>query len=152
MIARVMGIVEDRNTKQIHFCYFCGGPGTGRFDDDRRICPKCRRLLQTWNIHEKSTREEVEDKRLRRMYRKQREHFLHAEYNVKRVQFLQENPFCWVALLVFKKLERSKVVHHRCGRVGENFLDEKTWIATTRHGDRWIHQNEEKARELGLLA
>lgn len=61
-----MGITEDRNQKQIHFCFVCNGPGISAFkfterdyavdagiveaygkfsDKDRRICPACLRKL-----------------------------------------------------------------------------------------------------------
>lgn len=31
------------------------------------------------------------------------------------------------------------------------FLDTKTWMAVSRQGHNWIHDNDEKARELGYL-
>jgi hypothetical protein len=67
-----------------------------------------------------------------------------------RREFLKENPFCWVALLVFKRLERSTVVHHRRGR-GAYLLDKSTFLATTREGDLWIHANPDEAKRLGFL-
>lgn len=136
-----MGITEDRNTKQVHFCFMCGGPGTSNWDDTRRICFKCRRLLATWNAHPPAEKPPP---------RVQVEPWKKQVYAIRRVAFLHENPFCWVALLVFKRLEKSKVVHHRKGR-GQHYLDESTWLATTTEGDNWIHQNEDQAKRLGFI-
>lgn len=135
-----MGITEDRNTEQIHFCFMCNGPGTSRWDDTRRICVKCRRLFQTWNVSppaEKPPRVTVDP------WEKQ-------EYAIRRRVFLRDNPFCWVALLVFKRLERSQIVHHRKGR-RLHYLDESTWLPTTKEGDQWIHRNVAQAKRLGFI-
>lgn len=71
-------------------------------------------------------------------------------YGLKRKRHLLENPFCWVSLLVFRRLERATVVHHRCGRK-KHLLDERTFLSTTKEGDLWIHANPEKAKLLGLF-
>lgn len=133
-----MGITEDRNTKQIHFCHMCGGPGTQRLDATRRICYGCKRLYQSWQIQVP-----IRPKRVKRLGSPE-------TYKLRRAQFLQENPFCWVALIVFKRLETSNTVHHRKGR-GRHYIDTETWLATTKEGDKWIHQNKEASRKLGFL-
>lgn len=41
-------------------------------------------------------------------------------------------------------------VHHKAGRVGENYLKVGTWLAVCRSCHRWIEENPEEAKELGL--
>lgn len=45
----------------------------------------------------------------------------------------------------------SEEVHHCAGRSGSNFLNEATWMAVSRQGHRWIHENPGKARERGYI-
>lgn len=73
-----------------------------------------------------------------------------AEYNRKRKAFLLANPWCEVALLTRGERVKSTHVHHRRGRA-QYFLDESTFVATSREGDEWIHKHQEQARQLGLL-
>lgn len=73
-----------------------------------------------------------------------------AQYARDRAWFLVDNPWCQVAWLVRKEKVKATHVHHKKGR-GPHYLDKSTFVATTADGDTWIHQNPEKARELGLL-
>lgn len=41
-------------------------------------------------------------------------------------------------------------VHHKAGRVGENYLKIGTWLAVCRNCHSWIEQNPLEAKELGL--
>lgn len=136
-----MNTGEDRNTKQVHFCFLCGGAGTSRYDDIRRVCAKCMKLLKTWNLPRKQPIHHPKQK----LTPEEKE-----QYKVKRVEFLERNDICLVALFVFGRFEKSSVVHHSKGR-GKYYLAEETWIATTRAGDRWIHEHAELAKELGFL-
>ncbi len=68
------------------------------------------------------------------------------EYTKRRAIFLAANPLC----AVYKDL-RSAEVHHVAGRIGEKLNDEKDWLAVSRAGHVWIHNNPRQARELGLL-
>lgn len=72
-----------------------------------------------------------------------------AEYSRLRKRFLAANPHCAVAKLQGKQVPATHV-HHRRGR-GEFYLDETTFVAVSKAGDKWIHANEDKARKLGLL-
>lgn len=45
----------------------------------------------------------------------------------------------------------SVEIHHRNGRSGKNYLDEKTWMAVSRIGHEWIHQNPREARARGWI-
>jgi hypothetical protein len=78
------------------------------------------------------------------------------EYAKKRKAFLALHPYCEVtlALSIFRfawSLRTATEVHHKAGRTGNNYLDESTWMAVSREGHRWIHDNPSEARRLGWL-
>lgn len=135
-----MGIIEDRKQKQIHFCFICNGPGTSTWDENRKVCQKCFLLLQTWNCHPKPPR----------VVLKTTEEQKNA-YRELRLAFLETHPWCEVALKLRGELVKSNTVHHKKGRA-IYFLDVTTFLATTKEGDRWIHQNRDVATTLGWLA
>jgi hypothetical protein len=68
-----------------------------------------------------------------------------AIYLQKRLVFLSlpENQVCPITK------EQTTEVHHKKGRIGKLFLDEKLWLAVSRKGHQWIEMNPEKAKELG---
>jgi hypothetical protein len=67
-------------------------------------------------------------------------------YALKRAQYLTVHPFC-----EFKGCTKlASDIHHRAKR-GSNYLDVSTFFGTCRHHHRWIHDNPNEARELGLL-
>jgi len=41
--------------------------------------------------------------------------------------------------------------HHMRGRIGRLLCDSSFWLAVSADGHRWIHENIEKARELGFV-
>jgi hypothetical protein len=72
-----------------------------------------------------------------------------AKYSVLRIEFLgkKENKICpitgWPA---------TEVHHKWCGKDrAKYYLDTTTWIAVSRDGHNWIHDNPIEARELGYL-
>lgn len=67
-----------------------------------------------------------------------------AEYSAKKKKFLEENPRC----AVFPG-QSSKDIHHIRGKIGSRFLDERYWLAVSREGHNWIHDNEEEASKKG---
>jgi hypothetical protein len=67
-----------------------------------------------------------------------------AEYRNKKKKFLSENPRC----AVFPKLMAIDI-HHIRGKIGSRFLDERYWLAVSREGHNWIHDNEEEASKQG---
>ena len=73
-------------------------------------------------------------------------------YLKKRAAFLKLHPVCCVVLDGRKCKARATDIHHKFGRVGANYLDENTWLATCRPHHQFIHQNPKEAREVGLLA
>jgi hypothetical protein len=67
-----------------------------------------------------------------------------AEYTIKKKKFLEEFPTC----AVFPK-QTAKDIHHIRGKLGSRFLDERYWLAVSRDGHNWIHENEEEASKKG---
>jgi hypothetical protein len=51
---------------------------------------------------------------------------------------------------VFPLLQATDI-HHMAGRKGDMLLDERFWLAVSREGHRWIHENPKKAMELGFI-
>lgn len=70
-------------------------------------------------------------------------------YSGRRIIFLAGNPSCQ-ANIPGICLRKSCEVHHKKGRVGKLFLDERFWLATCRKCHEWIEANPEKAKLLGL--
>lgn len=73
---------------------------------------------------------------------------LKAIYLIKRAGFLIAHPICQVSGTC---RQPSHDVHHVCGRLGTNYLDETTWLAVCRPCHDWIHAHPDVARGLGLL-
>ncbi len=66
-------------------------------------------------------------------------------YSVLRKQFLKNNPMC----AVYPKLKATDI-HHMAKR-GINYLNTATWLAVSRDGHRWIHENPSLARSKDWL-
>ena len=47
--------------------------------------------------------------------------------------------------------DKLNEVHHLRGRAGSLLCDERFWIALSKQGHRWVHENPEKARNMGFL-
>lgn len=67
------------------------------------------------------------------------------EYNQARLLFLSlpENKTCPVTG------SSATEIHHMNGRENERLLDQKYWLAVSRVGHRWIHDNPLESREKG---
>jgi hypothetical protein len=46
---------------------------------------------------------------------------------------------------------RLNEVHHTRGRAGSLLLDERFWLALSKQGHRWVHENPEEARAHGWI-
>lgn len=74
---------------------------------------------------------------------------LNKIYSKLRIEFLSlpENQICPITK------QPTTDVHHK--HAGSNrskyFLDVSTWLAVSREGHKWIHENTKKAKELGFL-
>lgn len=71
-----------------------------------------------------------------------------STYSVIREAFLVVKPHC-EAKLVGCTL-KSTDIHHKAGRVGENYLKITTWLAVCRSCHKWIEENPNEAKELNL--
>lgn len=83
---------------------------------------------------------------LRRVSKK-RELELRA-YAIMRPIFLRAHPFCEADPMC---LQRAIEIHHIRGRHGNLLTDERYLIGICRTHHTWIHENPNKAREIGLL-
>ena len=71
------------------------------------------------------------------------------KYSAQRIVFLgkPENRICPIT-----GWEATEVHHKWCGKDrAKYYLDESTWMAVSRDGHNWIHDNPKEARELGYL-
>ena len=74
---------------------------------------------------------------------------LDKEYSIKRKAFLEQYPLCKIHIAgICTNL--STDVHHKAGRAGDLYLDERYWIATCRACHSWIDTHSAIAEELGL--
>lgn len=71
------------------------------------------------------------------------------EYTNKRKNYLLNNSICKAGLPGCTTF--STDIHHIEGRVGNNYLDNNTWIATCRNCHNFIHNNPKLANEFGFL-
>ena len=69
-------------------------------------------------------------------------------YDKRRLAFLALHKWCQAALPECTKLATE--VHHKKGRVGDNYLDMTSWLAACHSCHHWIEHHPEKAKELGL--
>lgn len=72
-----------------------------------------------------------------------------AKYTVLRIEFLgkKENKICPIT-----KYPATEIHHTYCGKDrAKYYLDTTTWIAVSRDGHNWIHDNPKEAREQGFL-
>ncbi len=72
-----------------------------------------------------------------------------AKYSVLRIEFLgkPENRICPIT-----QQPTIEVHHTYCGKDrAKYYLDVSTWLAVSRSGHLWIHDNPKEARELGYL-
>lgn len=72
-----------------------------------------------------------------------------AEYKKLRLEFLSkpENQICPIT-----KWQTTEVHHKFSGKDrAKYYLDTETWLAVSREGHLWIHDNPKEARELGYL-
>jgi hypothetical protein len=64
---------------------------------------------------------------------------------------LPENKWCQVYLRLTVEHRRATQCHHFQGRSGSLLLYREYWIPVSMEGHKWIEDNMDQARELGLL-
>ena len=116
-----------------------------------KTCNGCNEKKSIWKSHgkEKYCKEcwyKLEPpKKISPVSKKMRETM--DEYSKKRAAFLVIYPKCRAKLPGCTG--DSTDIHHMAGR-GENHLKISTWLAVCRTCHRWIEENPENAKELGL--
>lgn len=116
-------------------------------------CAGCEQMKHIWKSHgkEKYCREcwyTIEKPKSISPVSKKRQVEM-DEYSKKRKAFLALKPQC-EAYLVGTCTRTSTDVHHKAGRVGDNYLKISTWLAVCRNCHTWIENNPEEAKELGF--
>lgn len=69
-------------------------------------------------------------------------------YSKLRDAFLIINSYCKAKLQ--ECTVKATDVHHKAGRISENYLKISNWLAVCRNCHRWIEDNPEAAKELNL--
>ena len=70
------------------------------------------------------------------------------EYSKKRLAFLSLHVQCQANLVNCEK--KATDVHHKAGRVGDNYLNMSTWLAVCRTCHSYIETHPDEAKELGF--
>ena len=70
------------------------------------------------------------------------------EYSKRRLAFLSLHTNCQAKLV--SCMGKATDVHHKAGRVGDNYLNMNTWLAVCRTCHSWIETNPQEAKELGF--
>lgn len=70
-------------------------------------------------------------------------------YSKLRMVFLIAKPLC-EAKLVGTCTGTSTDVHHKSGRIGDNYLNMSTWLSVCRNCHQWIEEHPEDAKKLGF--
>jgi hypothetical protein len=70
------------------------------------------------------------------------------EYSKRRLAFLALHTSCQAKLVSCTGLATD--VHHKAGRVGDDYLNMNKWLAVCRSCHTWIEQNPAEAKELGF--
>ena len=66
-------------------------------------------------------------------------------YAEKRKAFLKDNPKCAVY-----PQKKATEIHHKKGRIGKLYLDDRFWLAVSRSGHVWIENNPIEAKKRGF--
>jgi hypothetical protein len=76
-----------------------------------------------------------------------------GEYAHAKRLFLAElrNWYCPVMLHLMRRGVPTTDIHHKRGRIGALLMDQRYWLAVSRRGHTWIHDNPDAARSLGWL-
>ena len=70
------------------------------------------------------------------------------EYSKRRIAFLALQNRCQAKLSFCTS--KSTDVHHKKGRVGDNYLNISTWLAVCRNCHTWIENNPTESKLLGF--
>jgi len=102
-------------------------------------CEECKKLAKPPKQKKAYSIPKVSDKRK----------IDNLKYTAQRIVFLgkPENQICPIT-----GWKATEIHHTYCGKDrAKYYLDESTWIAVSRDGHNWIHDNPKEAREKGFL-
>jgi len=70
-------------------------------------------------------------------------------YTILRKKYLMDHSVCH-AKIDFRCLQKSDSIHHKCGRIGELFLNQQFWLPICTPCHEFVEKNPNIAKELGL--
>ena len=117
-----------------------------------KMCAGCNQLKHIWKSHKKDKYckecwyTTQKPKSISPVSAKRRVEM--DEYSKKRLAFLALHTSCQAKLVGCTS--KATDIHHKAGRVGENYLNMSTWLAVCRPCHTWIETNPEAAKELEL--
>jgi hypothetical protein len=121
-------------------CKKCGGVFTPHKNLQPYCSPKCAYEVLSQVIKDKQM--QTKPRPIKKMSKKREvENKIYLE---KRKVFLRNNPQC----AVYPELEATEC-HHKMGRTGSLFLDERYWLAVSRKAHQEIENNPKWAKENG---
>jgi hypothetical protein len=115
-------------------------------------CAGCSQLKHIWKSHKKDKYCKEcwytidKPKSISPVSKKRREEM--DEYSKKRLAFLALHPSCQGKLVGCTG--KATDVHHKAGRVGDDYLNMNKWLAVCRTCHSWIEENPIEAKELGF--
>jgi len=117
-----------------------------------KMCAGCSQLKHIWKSHKKDKYCKEcwysieKPKSISPVSKKRRGEM--DEYSKRRLAFLALHISCQAKLVGCTG--KSTDVHHKAGRVGDDYLNMNKWLAACRSCHSWIETNPEAAKELGL--
>jgi len=117
-----------------------------------KMCAGCSQLKHIWKSHKKDKYCKecwytIEKPKSISPVSKKRQGEM-DKYTLLRDAFITAKPRCEAKLLGCTAM--STDVHHKAGRVGDNYLKVGTWLSVCRNCHSWIEQNPLEAKELGF--
>ena len=113
----------------------------------QKHCSNCKTAEREYQSAKMAKTEKSKPKVIPRVSAKRKLEDL--KYIAQRIVFLgkKENQICPIT-----KWPATEIHHTYCGKDrAKYYLDESTWIAVSRDGHNWIHDNPKEAREKGFL-
>lgn len=128
-----------KNVKGKKYCKEC--TYSGKIPDQETVS---KVLIKENNFVKLKSIKQVSDKK----------RLLDAQYTKLRKEFLEktENSTCYAKLpgTCMGGFKQQLTIHHKNGRLGENYLNTDTWIPLCMSCHHWVEVHPKEAREIGL--